>query len=339
MREVSSALPTLRIAASLAGLIVTARLLMPGEIASYPIAMTPVLNELLLLFGVPVLALWSAARIFEASLKTRAHPVVQALDIGAIVLTAAFLSVEVRHLAGGGDLSAGSGGLLEASAHCFAWTALALGLAARQTRETRPLLIGVARVVFAAAIAMAVLGLGISYNPLFGMSWQVREIDGPVFFNVMTPSYLGPAALFALLGHLRQTQARPREGHIAGFLALALTFLYATLEVRNWFHTDLSLGAGYVDEAERYSYSVVWILSAVATLLVGIARKRVAIRHAAMAVLALSVVKVFVFDMASLDGVLRAASFFGLGIALIAIALLYQRLIFVREPKAPDTPA
>jgi hypothetical protein len=70
-------------------------------------------------------------------------------------------------------------------------------------------------------------------------------------------------------------------------------------------------------EAETYAYSIAWILIAVATLTVGVIRRRVAIRHAAMVVLALSVAKVFLFDMASLDGVLRAASFLGLGVALI----------------------
>jgi uncharacterized membrane protein len=82
-----------------------------------------------------------------------------------------------------------------------------------------------------------------------------------------------------------------------------------------------------VTEAENYAYSLAWLLVAIATLLAGLAARRVAIRHAAMAVLALAIIKVFVFDMASLDGVLRAVSFLGLGVALIAIAFLYQRLV------------
>ena len=37
--------------------------------------------------------------------------------------------------------------------------------------------------------------------------------------------------------------------------------------------------------------------------------------------------KAFVFDMAALTGLYRAASFLGLGASLVALAYLYQRLI------------
>ena len=126
-------------------------------------------------------------------------------------------------------------------------------------------------------------------------------------------------------------QGRTLSGNASGFIAVALVFLYLSLEVRNAFHVDLYLQVEPVTEAESYAYSITWLLFAVAILIVGMARKSVAIRHVAMAVLALSVAKVFLFDMASLTGVLRAASFMGLGVALIAIAYLYQRVVFRRE--------
>jgi uncharacterized membrane protein len=42
----------------------------------------------------------------------------------------------------------------------------------------------------------------------------------------------------------------------------------------------------------------------------------------------LTVAKVFVVDMDALTGVWRALSFIGLGLVLVGIGLLYQRLLF-----------
>jgi uncharacterized membrane protein len=327
-------LPVLKLAASIAGLVTTARLLIPNELLSYSISPLPVFNELLLLYGAPIFCFWAAARIFQSSLKDARDPVVQALDVSAIVLMTVFLSVEVRHLVTGGDLSASFKGLVEISAYCVSWTALALGLTARLGRTPRPWLRAATRLVAAIAIAIAILGLGIAYNPLLHIDRGAPALGGQTLLNLLAPSYLAPAALLLAYAWQRRRQGHIAAGHFAGFTALGVLFLYVTLEVRNYFHNDLLLENAPVSEAESYAYSVTWILFAIVTLFAGIARRRVSIRHAAMAVLALSVVKVFVFDMASLDGVLRAASFFGLGIALIGIALLYQRLIFRNEPAA-----
>ena len=51
-------------------------------------------------------------------------------------------------------------------------------------------------------------------------------------------------------------------------------------------------------------------------------------RMASAAVVALTIGKVFLVDMADLTGIFRALSFIGLGAVLIGIALLYQRLLF-----------
>jgi uncharacterized membrane protein len=40
--------------------------------------------------------------------------------------------------------------------------------------------------------------------------------------------------------------------------------------------------------------------------------------------------KVFFFDLAGLEGALRALSFLGLGVALIGIGLVYQRAVFAK---------
>jgi len=60
---------------------------------------------------------------------------------------------------------------------------------------------------------------------------------------------------------------------------------------------------------------------------------------ASAAVVALTIGKVFLVDMAGLTGIFRALSFIGLGVVLIGIALLYQRLLFPARRAAPPAAA
>ncbi|HEV7689169.1 MAG TPA: DUF2339 domain-containing protein [Hyphomonadaceae bacterium] len=456
-------LKALRLCTSIAGLIVMSRLLWPETVLGYAISPQPIFNELLLIYGGPIIGFWLAARIYARTLEDREHTLVQALDTAAIAATAAFLSVEIRHLVTGGNLAANYQGMVETSAYAVAFTGMALGMSARMGARPRlwlaiaeklvfaigglavvigllllanpllnpdldpkttdgPFLINLMaasyappalmlglygflkrrqgnatlsnfalhltalllglwvaleirnafhvdvslwreaitlgetgayalmftgfalilctlpqavrvtfelleRLTFAAAIVVAIFGLGMGANPLLS-DYVSADADGPLLFNAMTFAYLAPAAILLAYAMLRRAEGRITTGHVAGFTALALTLLYATLEVRNAWHASLSLGAEPVLEAEAYTYSAVWIVFAIVTLAIGLARHSVPIRHAGMAVLLLSVAKVFLVDMASLGGVLRAASFLGLGVALIGIAFLYQRLIF-----------
>jgi uncharacterized membrane protein len=70
----------------------------------------------------------------------------------------------------------------------------------------------------------------------------------------------------------------------------------------------------------------------VALLLFGIAFRSQPARLASAAVTLLTVAKVFLLDMAGLAGVYRALSFIGLGLVLVGIGWLYQRLLYPKTP-------
>ena len=61
-------------------------------------------------------------------------------------------------------------------------------------------------------------------------------------------------------------------------------------------------------------------------------------RLASAAVIALTILKAFVIDMSTLTGVYRALSFMCLGIVLVAIGWLYQRILFRRQVAPPPAP-
>ena len=54
-------------------------------------------------------------------------------------------------------------------------------------------------------------------------------------------------------------------------------------------------------------------------------------RIASAALVLLSVLKVFLLDLAGLTGLWRALSFISLGLVLIGIGLAYQRLLFAHK--------
>ena len=60
------------------------------------------------------------------------------------------------------------------------------------------------------------------------------------------------------------------------------------------------------------------------------------LRFAGLAIGAIVATKVFVFDMAGLSGLYRAASFLGLGACLVGLGYLYQRIAAPPHDDAPS---
>jgi len=81
------------------------------------------------------------------------------------------------------------------------------------------------------------------------------------------------------------------------------------------------------DEANviSLSLSVLWAGYAGIGLFIGVVRKSKQVRQAALLLLAVPVIKLFVFDTFALDSGYRVAAFMSLGLLLVAGGYLYQR--------------
>jgi uncharacterized membrane protein len=77
--------------------------------------------------------------------------------------------------------------------------------------------------------------------------------------------------------------------------------------------------------------SAAWAIYAVALLLIGIWRDVRSLRFVSLAFLLLTVAKVFLYDLSTLQGLYRVLSFLGLAAALILVSLLYQRFVVLKE--------
>jgi len=76
---------------------------------------------------------------------------------------------------------------------------------------------------------------------------------------------------------------------------------------------------------EAYTYSAAWLVMAVATMLAATKLGSKDGYRAGTGLLFIVIAKIFLFDMAELEGLLRVASFMGLGLALLGLAWLYQQ--------------
>ena len=97
--------------------------------------------------------------------------------------------------------------------------------------------------------------------------------------------------------------------------------LYAGLEIRRFWQGDW-LGAYGVVQGELYSYTLALMLLGAGLLYQAIARRSGLLRRVAMAVIGLTIAKVFLLDAAGLTGLMRVVSFLGLGLCLAGLAWL-----------------
>lgn len=179
--------------------------------------------------------------------------------------------------------------------------------------------------VVAGAVALVILvAQAVMTNPLFPVLWRKELVSGPPILDSLAAAYLPVAAVLALgawtLGHLPRLMRRFLVAAAGAYAAW-----YLGLEIRRlWRGRDLSVPG--VLEGELYSYTVALIVVSVLLLALALTRRSEALRRLAMAGVALTVAKVFLIDMAGLAGLVRVASFLGLGLSLAGLAWLNARI-------------
>jgi hypothetical protein len=77
--------------------------------------------------------------------------------------------------------------------------------------------------------------------------------------------------------------------------------------------------------ARDFAYSAVWMIYGAALMWAGFWRRSAFLRWQALVLMAITVVKVFVFDVSELERGYRIVSFIALGVLLLAVSFIYQR--------------
>ncbi|OJF97745.1 hypothetical protein AX761_14080 [Rhizobium sp. 58] len=292
----------------------------PTIVGAENLSTTPVFNALLAGYGLPAILLVAAAFELRHWPGLRVRNLLQALASLFVLLTIAIL---VRHAMNGGVLDSSVPTLGEQSIY----TLLAIGasgiLMTLDVKSPSP-------VFRYGGMAIGLLSmLSILFAHLIGLNpYFSGELLGSVpVFDLLLIGYLVPGLGYAgLAWYARGKRPMPYVTALAVAGAI-LAFAWATLSVRRfWQGQNIADWKGFFG-GETYTYSVVWLLLGVVLLVVGSRFNAKSIRIASAALVFIAVLKVFLIDMANLEGFLRALSFIGLGGVLIGIGLFYQKIL------------
>jgi uncharacterized membrane protein len=292
----------------------------PTIVGAAFLSRTPVFNWLLPGYGVPALAFGFAA--WQLARTTNGRPRL-AMEAAAALFALLTIAMLVRHAMHGGVIDTGAVTLAEQAIY----TLIALGAGAMLVAIDMRSPSSVLRYGSLAAGVVSACLIAVQHfvvlNPLL-----TDESTGTIpVFNLLFLAYLLPAiAAGALALYVRDKRPRWYSAMLA-LIAALLAFAYATLSVRRLFKGEfIALWSG-LGQVETYTYSALWLAIGVSLLTAGVWLKSQVLRVASAVLIAVAVVKVFLFDMSELEGVLRALSFIGLGAVLIGIGLFYQRLL------------
>ncbi|MGA4605729.1 DUF2339 domain-containing protein [Pseudoalteromonas maricaloris] len=170
-------------------------------------------------------------------------------------------------------------------------------------------------------LGSALLHADISFanNPFFD-----QQYIGDGVFNWLLLQWLAPACVFAVM--LQFKLIPPQFKRLVYGLIALLGLLFINGEIRALFHEGFLVLSMPMEQSELYTYSIVWLL--ISTVLIFVAKwiEHKVLINAGFAGLAIVILKAFVVDMANLEGLLRALSFIGLGLCLVGIGWLFQKM-------------
>src|SRR6266700_1056493 len=128
-------------------------------------------------------------------------------------------------------------------------------------------------------------------------------------------------------------------------LGTVLAFLIVNIEIADYFSTPGTVTLTFQfsgNFARDMSYSIAWALFALLLLIVGIRKRTAPGRYASLALLGITVVKLFFHDLSQLEQLYRIGAFVVVAVIAILASFLYQRFLAAAEkdnqPKSTISP-
>ncbi|HHC7309965.1 TPA: DUF2339 domain-containing protein [Vibrio campbellii] len=144
-------------------------------------------------------------------------------------------------------------------------------------------------------------------------------------FNMLSLGWLLPAIVLLVTTYKRWNTLQIPRPVVASF-GLILTAVWLGMSIRQFWQPISMTLAQPTGMAELFTYSIAGLIVGGLLTWVGATRKAMTIQRIGLAVLACVALKVFLWDVSSLDGFWRAISFLGLGASLIGLGWLFQKL-------------
>lgn len=184
----------------------------------------------------------------------------------------------------------------------------------------------IAGLILSALAGLLLINTTLDDNPLL-MRLYVGEVP---LLNWLLLTWLVPSLLVLWLANLvKSFNVKLSQ------ITLGVSGLLAALAINTLIRQYWQGGFIYLDKAtsdvELYSYSIIWLLLGALVVIAGHLKQQLLLQKVGLGILGAVIVKVFLIDMASLTGLLKAVSFIGLGLSLVGLSWLFQKL----RSKAP----
>ena len=315
------------------GLLTAAHVLFLQIPKAGAVSETVIFNELWLYFALPALICGGVSYLLSRRENDLWSEGLKAL---AVSFAALFVVCQIRHFMNGGEILSSELDFDELALQvltglCFTFgsslmNSHSLNVKGPRHEQLLPMLaIGISLLTF----ATFVFGVCLARAPIFNAA---ETVSGGGVFNSLLLAYLLPALLLAAIAWFTRHKHPSYYIKAAAALSLISAMLYITSMIRFGFHGEaISIFDVRHTDAELYTISAAWLLAGIALLVIGMKGKRQDIRMASAVIIVMTVLKAFLIDMASLEGVLRAMSFVVLGVVLIVIGRAYQRLLFAKD--------
>jgi len=192
------------------------------------------------------------------------------------------------------------------------------------------------------AVLLVVAFVRLALNPAV-FSYHARS-DTPIFNWYLYAYGLATAALF-----VGATLTAPPRERVLGInapplfnaLGVILAFFLLNIEIADYFTTP-----GYTtitwqfsgNFARDMSYTIAWALFALGLLVAGIWKQTKAVRYAAIALLSVALLKLFLHDLARLAQLYRIGALFAVAVIAILASFAYQRFLPGHEKTPPPQP-
>ncbi len=186
-----------------------------------------------------------------------------------------------------------------------------------------------------AVLGVGLLGLALTWlvavplvhsNPLF-----IKQFVGATpIINWLLWIYAVPGAIAAIISYRAAQVGLVKQRPYLQAGAIILFFVTVSLQVKQAFHGAILAGT-ITGEIEQYCYSAVWLVFGAIVMVYGAVKDQSVARYGGLLVLGLTVGKVFLYDTSELTGLYRVASFLGLGLSLMGLAYLFQKIVVKRS--------
>jgi len=187
--------------------------------------------------------------------------------------------------------------------------------------------------LYAAAALLAVVFVRLALNPeifIYEPRGSMRILNWYLYTYLTCGAAMLLAAWWLSATDDRIAAMVPRTSSLLPAAAVIVLFILLNIEVADFYATGPEITFRFgVTLAQDLSYTICWLVFGLGLLTAGIYLQNRYGRIAAVALIAVTASKAFLYDLGSLGGLYRVGSLVGLALSLSLVALALQRFLLL----------